>query len=325
MSSTFRQSVRDLYHAGFMRLCVPLFFCLFSLSTLFGYSLSFSSPTHEIYSQSPKPEIEANIGRELDARISEFQMSLGIYPAEAVRIYIISDEKEYQRLSLGRGEIVEYSDGFYDGKEGVIRVRSHIHTQENYLNLLMHEYIHWYIEELFTGAPLWFHEGLATYHSRQFGYERYLLYLRESLINPSGDLFRLSHSYPKDKADWNGFYLSSTMAVRYMQEKHGESWQRFWHIVALEYKSGRKANFTRAFTHSYGTTLWDFHTSFTKHSKKQGYLYLIVLINSLILALLPVVMLIAARKRRKRMKLLPDLPHPEEPAPHEETAKDLTQ
>ncbi|NLO43377.1 MAG: hypothetical protein GX106_00230 [Candidatus Cloacimonetes bacterium] len=293
--------------ARLRKLLLSLFFAL-SCLCLFGFSLYYESDLIEIYSHSPLSQSEQQLGKTLDSRITEFQKNMGIYPSEKASIYIIRDEKEYRSFSLGRAQIVEHSNGFYDSKDNVIRVRAPEHVKENYVNLLLHEYIHWYIDLLFQNAPLWFHEGLATSQSQPLGYERYLIYLRESLINPSGNLFRLSYSYPQRKEDWDGFYISSTMALRFMQEQHEKQWERFWSRVAQEYWAGKKAHFSRTFSQSYGETMWDFHTRFTAHSKRQGYFYLVVLGNSLLIALLPFVMLIAAHKRRKKMKLLPDMP-----------------
>lgn len=288
-------------------LSLSLIFAL-SCLCLSAFTLSYESDVIEIYSRTPLSQSEQQLGKNLDLRITEFQRNIGVYPYEKARIYIIGDEKEYRSLSLGKAEIVEFSNGFYDSKDNLIRVRAPEQVKENYVNLLLHEYIHWYIDLLFQNAPLWFHEGLATYHSQPLGYERYLIYLRESLINPSGNLFRLSYSYPQRKEDWNGFYVSSTMALRFMQEQHEKQWERFWAKVAQEYNAGKKAQFGRTFSQSYGETMWDFHARFTTYSKHQGYFYLVVLANSLLIALLPIVVLIAAHKRRKKMKLLPDLP-----------------
>lgn len=316
------QSKRGLLFPARLRgLLLSLIF-LFSCIYLSGYNLSYESAMIQIYSHNPHSQYEQHIGQSLDERITEFQKSMGIYPIEKARIYIINDEKEYRRLSLGKAEIVELSSGFYDSKENLIRARSPEQVKENYVNLLLHEYIHWYIDLLFYNAPLWFHEGLATYHSQQIGYERYLIYLKESLINPSGNLFRLSYSYPERKQDWDGFYISSTMAVRFMQEQHTGKWEAFWARVSLEYKAGKKAHFNRTFSQGYTETLWDFHARFTAYSKRQGYIYLVVLINSLIIALLPFVMIIAAYKRRKKMKLLPDMPLIEEEQIEEKETKD---
>ncbi|MCB5253573.1 MAG: hypothetical protein RBR69_07135 [Candidatus Cloacimonadaceae bacterium] len=301
-------------------LCVALFCAAFSL--LMGYQKLHESPYHELYSKRSASASDLALSSSLSHKIADLQITLGIYPKAKVKIYIVHGEENYQKLSLGKAEIVEFSDAFYSGNERVIYIRSQDQIYENYLKILLHEYIHWYLEELFTSAPLWFHEGMATYFSGQMGYDRYLLYLKESLINPKSDLFRIGYFYPEDRADWPRFYLSSAMAVRYMQDKHPDQWQRFWDIVAAYHHKGQKVRFNEAFAAGYHSTLWDFHQDFERYSKRQGYLYLIVAANSLIFAFLAALMPFAAQKRKRRLQNLPDLPDIPEPEEKEKEESD---
>jgi len=311
-------------HQGFTARLLLLWIMLWGIAyALQSHSLIHQSSYHRLYSSRPATDATAALGKALDDRIGDLQMTLGIYPQNSVNVYIIHGGEAYQKLSGGRGKIIEFSDAFFSGDEGVIYVRSQDQISENYLHILIHEYIHWYLEELFISAPLWFHEGMATYFSGQMGYERFLLYLRESLVNPRSDLFRMGYQYPRNRQDWPRFYTSSAMAVRFMQEKHKPNWQSFWDYVALSHKRGQKIRFNEAFVRCYHTSLWDFQRSFERYSRRQGYLYLVVAANSLIFALLPFVMLLIARKRRRRMQKLPDLPEPEQdPHPQEKEALD---
>ncbi|MDD3563116.1 MAG: hypothetical protein PHR32_05530 [Candidatus Cloacimonetes bacterium] len=287
-------------------LCLALFGVFFSL--LMGYQLLHESPYHQLYGEKAASTSDIELSQALAHKISDLQITLGIYPKTRVKIYIVHGEKEYHKLSVGKAKIVEFSDAFYSGEERAIYIRSQDQILENYLKILLHEYIHWYLEELFSSAPLWFHEGMATYFSGQMGYDRYLLYLRESLVNPKSDLFRIGYYYPENRADWPRFYLSSAMAVRYMQEKHQEQWGGFWNIVAAYHHQGQIIRFSEAFVAAYQTSLWDFHQDFERYSRRQGYLYLIVALNSLIFAFLAVLLPFAARKRRRRLRNMPDLP-----------------
>jgi len=278
-----------------------------------SYTLISSSSYHELYSNRVESSWALELSKALDNGIGDLQMQFGIYPKAKVPIYIIHEERNYQQLSKSNAEIVEFSDAFYSSSQRAIFIRSKDQVLQNYLKILIHEYIHWYLEELFVGAPLWFHEGMATYFSNQLGYERFLMYLRESLINPQSDLFRMGYRYPDNRADWPRFYLSSAMAVRFMKENHHQEWQEFWNLLAYRYRQSHKPHFADIFVNSYHTSLWDFHKRFESHSKKLGYIYLFVVFNSLIFALLPFVMFAVVRKRRKRMRDLPDLPLPDEP------------
>jgi len=269
------------------------------------------SPYHQLYSSRAANKSCLALSSALEERITDLQITLGVYPHNKVKIYIVHGEQDYNQISQGRNRIIEFSDAFYSGSEGVIYIRSQDQITENYLHILIHEYIHWYLDQLFISTPLWFHEGMATHFSGQMGYERFLFYLKESLINPHSDLFRIGFRYPTDRQDWPRFYTSSAMAIRFMKEKHNQNWLRFWDITAQSHREGHKIRFSQAFVSSYHQSLWDFQKRFEEYSKKQGYLYLAVAINSMIFALLPIVVIaIYIIKRKKRMQELPDLPEP---------------
>ena len=277
------------------------------------YDAVLSSDNIVIYStRAVNPSLE-NIASLLDNRIGELQMELGLYPTAKVPVYIVSDKQAYKKLSDGRAGIVEFSDAFYSGYEGRIYIRSGDQINQNYLNVLLHEYIHWFLEQYFVSTPLWFHEGMATYFSGQMGYERYLVFLRESFRGKQGNLYRMSYNYPEQKTDWELFYLSSAMALQYMQKKEPESWKRFWDKVAAAQKAGGKIRFNDAFIMAYNTSLYDFTKAFEAYSRRQGYLYLFVAINGCIFLFLPVVMLFVARKRRRILGQMQDLDLPDEP------------
>jgi hypothetical protein len=207
---------------------------------------------------------------------------------------------------------VEFSDAFYSGTEKRIYVKPLASIQENHRKILLHEYIHWYLEQIFTQTPLWFHEGMATHFSRQMGFEQYLFFLQESFLGKKSDLFRLSYNYPEKKEDWPLFYLSSTMAVSYLKEKKNEQWNNFWELVAQQQRKNQQTPFTEYFNRAFQTTFYDFHKGYAGYIKHLRYQYLFWSINALLALLLPVILIIAWRIRKKRMSALPDLPLPED-------------
>jgi len=250
----------------------------------------------------------------LEKRIEDFELQLGIYPEKRCQIVLIDRARDYQKLSLGKAEIVESSAAFYNSEDAKIYVRSIDQVQENYLKLLMHEYLHWFVEDVFIAAPLWFHEGMATIYSQQFGYERYLMYIRHSFWGQKGELFRHSFRYPSRKEEWAPFYQFSAMALRYMEQEYPKAWGEFWGRVSQNYRKGQKSHFGTTFIYSYQLSLYDFNQLFERHSRRQGYLYLFVGINSLIFILLAFSLPIIAYKRKRKMRELPDLEMPEEEA-----------
>ena len=267
----------------------------------------YTSQYLEVYSSQTLSPSLGKIVEALNLRIADLQMEMGIYPEKKVPIHIVSSKAEYQTLAFGKTDIVEFSDAFFSGSDGKIYIRSGDQILDNYLKILMHEYLHWYLEQIFTQTPLWFHEGMATFKSGQIGYERYVMYLRESFMGKKSDLFRMGFSYPSKSEDWQLFYLSSAMAVRYMQDKYPTEWKRFWDITAMNLRNGQKSRFDTTFIYAYNSSLYDFNKRYESYSRKQSYLYLAVAINSAIFLTLPFIMLIISRKRKRLMQKLPDL------------------
>lgn len=255
---------------------------------------------------------------ELDERVGRLQMSLGVYPESRAELYIVPDRASYQLLSRGRGAIVEFSEAFYSPRERRIYVRSADQVPRNYGGLILHEYTHWFLDELLVGAPLWLHEGLATQQGGQLGLDRYYYYVRERFWGNRMDLFRLAYNYPQRQEDWEMYYLTSYFAVRYMREKNPDAWREFWNIVAANNRRGGRTRFTEAFARAYDSNLHTFNLDFAAASKRQAWIYIIMGFTSLIFALLPFGVILAVMRQKRKMQALPDLELPPEPEGTEE-------
>ena len=277
-----------------------------------SYPLQLKTNNLAIYAAEPLSKPLTEMLGKLDDNIDAFQMELGVYLDALAPVYLIESNRSYQTLALGKAKIVEFSDAFYSGTEKRIYVKPLASIQENHRKILLHEYIHWYLEQIFTQTPLWFHEGMATHFSRQMGFEQYLFFLQESFLGKKSDLFRLSYNYPEKKEDWPLFYLSSTMAVSYLKEKKNEQWNNFWELVAQQQRKNQQTPFTEYFNRAFQTTFYNFHKEYAGYIKHLRYQYLFWSINALLALLLPVILIIAWRIRKKRMSALPDLPLPED-------------
>ena len=277
-----------------------------------SYPLQLKTNNLAIYASEPLSQPLTEMLGKLDDNIDAFQMELGVYLDALAPVYLIESDRSYQTLALGKAKIVEFSDAFYSGTEKRIYVKPLASIQENHRKILLHEYIHWYLEQIFTQTPLWFHEGMATHFSRQMGFEQYLFFLQESFLGKKSDLFRLSYNYPEKKEDWPLFYLSSTMAVSYLKEKKNEQWNNFWESVAQQQRKNQQTPFTEYFNRAFQTTFYNFHKEYAGYIKHLRYQYLFWSINALLALLLPVILIIAWRIRKKRLSALPDLPLPED-------------
>ncbi|MDD2228051.1 MAG: hypothetical protein PHY48_01405 [Candidatus Cloacimonetes bacterium] len=290
-------------------LCFTLFVLLILPTNLScTYTLQQKTTYLAVYAEEPISAALRQSLSGLDTRIDELQMSLGIYTDDLVPVYLVKDHKSYQSMALGKDKIVEFSEAFYSGSEGSIYIRPLSEIKDSFRKTLVHEYIHWYLESIFIRTPLWFHEGMATHYSGQMGFERYLYFLQESFIGHTSDLFRMSYSYPEKQSDWQIFYLSSSMAIRFMSEKKPEEWKVFWELVANHKRAGEKAVFNDCFALAYRSNLYDFNQQFAAYVKSLRFQYLFWGMNSLIALFLPLAMILTHYKRKKRMALLPDLP-----------------
>jgi hypothetical protein len=280
---------------------------------LFGaeYSMQLRTNNLAVYSVTPPNQEMQNTLQRLDRKIDELQSQLGVYVDERACLWLIKNDSEYSELALGKARIVEFSEAFYDGKDQRIYVRPITISKSDYPGILLHEYLHWYLEKLFKSTPLWFHEGMAMHFSGQMGFDRYLSFLRLSFVGQRSDLFRLSASYPEKQSEWEIFYLSSSMAIRYMSEHYPENWKRFWDIVAYYHRKGDKPDFSNCFITTYNISLFDFHLAFSAWSSKLRWQYLIWGLNAFLAMLLPPIVVLGFLIRRKRRNALPDLPEPE--------------
>ncbi|HPV14955.1 MAG TPA: hypothetical protein PL126_04840 [Candidatus Cloacimonadota bacterium] len=276
------------------------------------YSLIAKSRYVSIYGSGRTAESTLRLRQELDEGIDEIQMQTGVYVDGGPDIYIVGDDQAYKLLTQEHQGIVEFSDAFYSSYEKRVWVKPLESLKGNYIKVLIHEYTHWYLDQLFDGATLWFHEGMACLFANQLSLESYVNFTRDCFFGTLADLFRMGYQYPESPAQWQSYYLSSLFAVTYLQENYPEGWKTFWHITSSTYKAGQKTPFIAAFNYSFHTTLFDFNRHYQDYLKQKAWKYLFIGVNSLIFSLLPLVLLIAYIIKRKRMKQLPDLPLPQD-------------
>lgn len=265
-----------------------------------------------IYGTKETPASTAELRAMLDAGIDLIQMETGVYLDDGPEIFIVPDRESYQRLSLGRDKVVEFSDAFYSSIEERVYIHSREQIGQDFVKVLIHEYTHWFLDHLFDGTTLWFHEGLATLYANQLSVESYLHFTQQRFFGRQSDLFQMSWEYPTQPSEWQNYYLTSYFAIRYLKDKKEQGWRRFWDAVAAGRKEGHRLMFTRVFNASFNTTLLDFNAEFRAHCQGLAWQYLILGFNSILLACLPFLLFFVARKRRRKLRSLPDLPLPVE-------------
>ena len=294
-------------NSGFLSILAIFLFLIISSFAHCEYSFISNSRFVSIYGSHQTPESTLELRQLLDRGIDEIQMQTGVYLEGGPDIYIVADEKGYKQLTQDHQEIVEFSDAFYSSSQKRVYIRPLESLSGNYIKILIHEYMHWYLDQLFVGATLWFHEGMACLFANQLSLESYVSFTRDCLLHQPPDLFKMGYQYPQNPAQWQSYYIASLFAVSYLKDKQAEGWKLFWALVASNIKEDKKTPFIPAFNYSFATTLLDFNLQYQAHLKQKAWQYLIIGFNSIIFAILPFLLFFIHLKRRKRMKNLPDL------------------
>ncbi len=261
----------------------------------------------------PKDTAYANIiVKRLHQRINAFQMELGVYPISPLYIKILPNRMEYRMLTGGKGKIVESSEAFYSPGDRVIYVRSPDQLPlESYDTVLMHEYIHWFLDETLENVPLWFHEGMAAYYSGQFGFQSYYNFSRYRFWGFRLSLNDMTAHYPADRGYWEMFYLTSSFAIDNLQSRHNLQWQDFWDRIGFVYNRSAnriimKTDFIGVFNASFRMSLYTYSKQFDKTLGRFTWQFPLVGINAIIFSLLPFVLFAAWLKSRRKMKSMAD-------------------
>ncbi|MDD3049781.1 MAG: hypothetical protein PHR06_01395 [Candidatus Cloacimonetes bacterium] len=188
----------------------------------------------------------------LQEDIDFFQKKIGKYPEFDLEVIISPDIDFYKQVTIGRGEIIEFSDAFFLKNRNLIFVKPL--SKQNFRELstiLLHEYIHAFVNHYFKDAPLWFHEGMAVYFSKNDINTSGFIFIRDYL---NGDVMKLEEmktAYPESRSRWDYFYAISAHAVKHLYQNNRESFYKLWDLGEEDIL------FERAFVQSfYFTTVY---------------------------------------------------------------------
>jgi len=245
-------------------------------------------------------------------RIGDVQMQLGIYPKQLLRLVILPDRASYQAVTTGKGKTVEQSEAFYSAADKLIYLRSPDQLpSEAYGKVILHEYIHWFLDQTFRHVPLWFNEGMAMYYSGEFGFVSYVEFSKLRFLGYRMHLDDMLERYPGSPADLQIFYLTSMFALHNLVSEYPDQWQVFWNQASAEIyhntRQSQKADFIRCFNTAFGYSLYAYSTLFDKAVSRYNWQFPLVGINALILCVLPFIVILGWRRYRKRLRALPDI------------------
>ncbi len=272
------------------------------------YSSAFHTRHFHVHTADGKDHSLKGIFGALDDMVDAIHMDTGVYTDGGPEVYVVPNNASYNALSRGKSRIVEFSEAFYSSAEQRIYIRSEEQLDTNIKKVILHEYIHWYLDTVFELTPLWFHEGMAMLYANQLGFDSYLMYIRERFWGNNDDLYQMAYRYPEEQRDWQHYYLTSYFAIKYLMEDRESGWNDLWALASANHHAGGKTHFIRAFTTTFNTSLFAFNEDFSKHSYRLAWQYLIIAVNAFLFSLLPFVVLFIYYRRKKRQQMLPDLP-----------------
>jgi hypothetical protein len=220
--------------------------------------------------------------------LDDFHRQLGQYPELPIMIIILSDEEEYYEYAQTSSEIIEFSRAFYSPRTGTIYLRDP-REQQNFVQInriLLHEYIHHFVNHYWVNEPLWFTEGMAVYFSGDLNMDREINFVKNYILGNSLKLEQMKYNYPENMIEWESFYAKSGLAVKYLFKNNYREFLTFWEYGA------RGLNFESAFLHSFYMTPRDFSLLFEDYSKKHFTTEILLASTSLIWGILPLILMI---------------------------------
>ena len=227
-------------------------------------------------------------------------MKVGQYPDLVVNIYIAADRQEYHFLTSNDSAILEFSQAFYSSYRDTIYIRNPRDLQKyNSLSkILIHEYIHIFVDHYIEDPPLWFNEGMAVYFSNDLSIDREFNFIINYIMGNSRELREMIHYYPENRIEWESFYAKAALAVKYLYQKKRNQFYHFWELAT------REDNFRSIFVKSFHLTPLDFSQKFEEYSKSHFKMEILLASTGLIWSILPLILILGMiRKTIKNRKI----------------------
>lgn len=243
-------------------------------------------------------KIAEELGKALRQDIDIFQKKMGHYPQLQTRIVIAQDHQEYQEFVQNSGTIQEFSQAIYRQSNNTIYIRNPRDNLKfgNLRQIILHEYIHSYVFNYFSNAPLWFHEGMAVYFSGDFGENRELGLVRNYLLGNTRPLDQMRYQYPENKLEWESFYSKSALAVRYLYIHKRAAFYSLWQNSLPHRK------FNAAFLQSFKYRQDDFSNFFEEYCQTHLKSQVLLALSGMIWLIFPLIFLAGYLRRRRLMK-----------------------
>lgn len=191
-----------------------------------------------VYYTQESPATINKVIEQLNANIDTFQRKIGLYPDLQFNIVFAESQKSYYAMTNNMSPIFGNSDAFYDPNKKTMffkPVRKYLLIGKSLNNTLLHEYIHLFVNNYVPDAPLWFHEGMAEYFTSGITFENEIAFSKNFLAGNTLKLTEMRTDYPKNRIQWDVFYLKSTLAIQYLLKEKNAAFMRFWDYTKQGY------------------------------------------------------------------------------------------
>lgn len=279
-----------------------IFFVVFLLlisSNFFCDQIQFESIT--INFAEKDLDFARKIIKDISVDIENFQRKIGLYPDIPVKLNLASSREEYKKWTNNNVKILEFSEAFFYKRNKTIYIRNPLDLK-NYRRLrriLIHEYIHLFINHYYANTPLWFHEGMAVYFSNELSYQREYSFVINYILGNSLSLNEMKNEYPENRIEWESFYAKSALAIKYIYTIRRNEFYDFWDN-AQPY-----SDFNTNFLKSFFVTQNDFSAIFEEYCKVHFRAEILLASTSIFWGFLPLIFIIGLIRRKireRRMK-----------------------
>ncbi len=279
-----------------MKKFLLLFVLLMFSFALHAVSVSFEYIT--VLAVERDKQLALNLAEELYHDIERFQQHIGTYQQIPITIVMARDDKDYATMTERGSGIIEFSLAFYDHRDKMIYMKNprDIRNYNTLRKVLLHEYIHRFIDYHMDNVPLWFHEGMAVFFSEDLSFDRYLNLIVSNILSRTRPLEEMKYRYPKQRMEWESFYAKSALAIRYLYTNYSHNFFSFWQIAQKE------SDFNAVFVQSFYITPDMFSNMFDEYLTKQFRTEIILASTGLLWVILPLIFLIALVRRSIKNK-----------------------
>ena len=280
-----------------------LIILMYSFSLLFSQTISdeYEEYINVVVFNNKDEKYVPHIKKELAKAIVKFQFDVKSFPDIEVTINIAPDKATYREWTNDKEVVFENSNGFADLRNNQIYINNprYLGDNKSLIRLLLHEYIHLFINYHWKDAPLWFHEGMAMYFTGSISINHIFRFTTNNALHSNYLLTKYAYEYPKNRAEIEPYYFQAALLIKKIVD---DDKQRLYNLFEI---STQYSTFNSAFEVAFKENHEDFLTSFEDYTK--AFLKINIYKGIILFTWLsfPIILIIAKfKKNHKTRKLL---------------------